>query len=89
MQVQLEERQAFMEDFMGQSAAFEIARTEGVDEGATNEATNQVGLSQQREALEEERRRFTEAAVKLGKDRMELEVRSTVLSFNFACQHHH
>lgn len=73
--MQLEERQAFLEDFMRQSATLESVRAEVVNGDATSDATSQAALAKQREALEEERRRYTEAAVKLGKDRIELEVR--------------
>ena len=74
--MQLEERQTFLEDVMRQSATLDNVRAEVIDgDSAATDATRQEALAKQREALEEERRRYTEAAVKLGKDRTELEVR--------------
>lgn len=76
LQAQLEERQDFMEDFMKKSSAMHSA-LDGVRAGVADDDGAESGdaLARQRDALEDDRRRFTEAAVKLGKDRTELEVR--------------
>lgn len=73
LRAELEERQDFMDDFVKKSAlvqsTLESAQNSDDLEGEAS------ALALQKEALEEERKRFTEAAVKLGQDRLEMEVR--------------
>lgn len=73
LRAELEERQDFMDDFVKKSALVQstLESTQNSDD-LEGEAS---ALALQKEALEEERKRFTEAAVKLGQDRLEMEVR--------------
>lgn len=94
IKAQLDERQAFLEDFVERSNAALVAAsasasanvkadTEGLgeDEAEGLESVQQQ-LASQKKALEEERKKFTEAAVRLGQERAEIEVSSFFLFFS-------
>lgn len=73
LRAELEERQDFMDDFVKKSALVQ-STLESIQNSDDLEGEASA-LALQKEALEEERKRFTEAAVKLGQDRLEMEVR--------------